>query len=210
MKKVQTVIALFVLTAITALAQTPCAPHPSDPGATLVGSMKVSVDIAQGAVVSRKDGKKGTKCTAEQLICVWRTSNGGTDLIGDPATVRFSGTCLTDFPASDLFALIGQKAVAQALSSGYIKCGDGLAGMPAVRFQVATCVSKNGTGSSMTFGPCTTVQCVRAYTVSCPHGSSTPVISRAPADNSGCGATPPGCQSACDQDCPPSDGSSVQ
>jgi hypothetical protein len=209
MKKVQVFVALLILAASSAIAQTPCAPHPSDPGATLVGTMKVTAEIAQAATVSGKSGKKGTKCTTEQLICVWRTSSGGTDLIGDPATVKMSGTCLTDIPASDLFALLGQKAVAQAVAFGYIKCGDGTSGSPAPRYITTTCVSKNGSGTSTSFGPCTTVQCLRAYTVTCPNGPSAPVISRAPADNNGCGDTPAGCQSACDQDCPPA-GADVQ
>src|SRR5687768_16712802 len=109
MKKVQTVlVTLFLLTAITAAAHAQCAPHPSDPTAVFVGSFTATVDIAQTATVSGKTGKKETKCTAQQLICVWRTSGGSVDLIGDPVTVKLSGTCLTDFPATSLFAMLGQ------------------------------------------------------------------------------------------------------
>ena len=43
MKKVQTVFALLLLAAISAVAQTPCAPHPTDRLAALVGSYTVTV-----------------------------------------------------------------------------------------------------------------------------------------------------------------------
>jgi hypothetical protein len=202
MKKVQVVFVLFLLAAIAAVAQTPCAPHPTDPSAVLIGSMTVTVDIAQSSSVSGKSGKKGTKCTVEQLICVWRTSSG-VDLIGDPATVKLTGTCLTDIPTADLFALIGQAAVAKAVGMGYVQCSPTCDGRTAARYMTTTCVNRTGSGSTTKFGPCTTVQCVRAYTVCCPNGPNSPTINRAPADNAGCGATPAGCQSACDQDCPP-------
>jgi hypothetical protein len=203
MKKVQVVFVLFLLAAIAAVAQTPCAPHPSDPSAVLIGSMTVTVEIAQSSSVSGKSGKKGTKCTVEQLICVWRTADGGVDLIGDPATVKLSGTCLTEIPTADLFALLGQAAVAQAVGKGYIPCNSNCDGKTAARFLTVTCVNRTGSGSTTKFGPCTTVQCVRAYTVCCPSGPGSPKINRAPASNDGCGTTPEGCQSACDQDCPP-------
>jgi hypothetical protein len=202
MKKVQLVFVLFLLTAITAAAQV-CAPHPTDPGATLIGSFTVTIDIAQSATVNGKSGKKGTKCTSEQLICVWRTSTGGTDLIGDPTTVKFSGSCLTDIPASDLFGMFGQAAVVKAVGLGYVQCSPVCDATVAARYLTATCVSKNGNGNSTRFDPCTTVQCVRSYTVCCPNGPDSPTVNRAPADNAGCGAAPAGCQSACDQNCPP-------
>lgn len=205
MKKVQTVIALLLLAAISAVAQTPCAPHPSDRAAILIGSFTVRVDIAQTAGVSGKTGKKGTKCTVEQLICVWRASNGQVDLIGDPATVKMTGTCLTDLPATELFQLLGRSAVAKAVALGHIQCSPTCTGQAAARYLTVTCVSKSGSGIQTKFGPCTTIQCVRSYTVCCPNGTGAPIINRAPADNGGCGSTPVGCQSACDQNCPPSE-----
>lgn len=210
MKKVQVVFALLLLAAISAVAQTPCAPHPSDTKAVLIGSYTVTVEIAQSASVNGKSGKKGTKCTAEQLICVWRTATGSVDLIGDPATVKLSGTCLTELPSADLFALLGQAAVVKAVQSGYVQCSPNCDSKTAARYLTVTCVKRAGSGTSTTFGPCTTVQCVRAYTVCCPNGPNAPTINRAPADNAGCGDSPDGCQSACDQDCPPSDGALVR
>lgn len=203
MKKVQAFLALFLLTAIAAVAQTPCAPHPSDPGATYLGSFISTVEIAQSATVTRKSGKKGTKCTAQQLICVWRTSGGGVDLIGDPMSVKFSGTCLTTLPAAALFGMFGQAAALKAVTLGYVQCSPTCDGLTAARYLTVTCVSSSGSGLSQTFGPCTTVQCVRAYTICCPDGPGAPRVSRAPATNEGCGSTPVGCQSACDQNCPP-------
>lgn len=196
-------VTLFLLAATTAVAQTRCAPHPSDPSATLVASFTATIDIAQSAAVTGKSGKKGTKCTAEQLICVWRTSTGSVDLIGDPASVKFSGTCLTDIPASSLFGMLGQAAASKAVALGYVQCGSKCDGAVAVRYKTVTCVKQSGTGTLATFGECTDVQCVRSYTVCCPNGPGSPSISRAPEVNTGCGDTPIGCQSACDDNCPP-------
>lgn len=203
MKKVQLVFVLFLLAAISAVAQTPCAPHPSDAKAVLIGSFTATVEIAQSSSVTRKGGKKGTKCTVEQLICVWRAENGTIDLIGDPAAVKLSGTCLDEIPTADMFALLGQASVAQAVTRGFIPCNPNCDGKTAARFLTVTCVNRTGSGTTTTFGPCTTIQCVRAYTVCCPSGPGSPTVNRAPADNGGCGTTPDGCQSACDQDCPP-------
>ena len=208
MKTVQTVFALLLLAAITAAAQTTCAPHPSDPAAVLLAQFTVSIELQQS--VSGKTGKKGTKCTSEQLICVWRTSNGGTDLIGDAGSIKMNGSCTDDLAPADVLAQLGHAAIVKAVGLGLVKCSTKDDGTTAARYLTANCVTKSGSGSRASFSPCTTVQCVRAYSAYCPTGSNAPVVKRTAADNESCMATSSDCQTGCDQDCPPSSGSIVQ
>lgn len=202
MKEVLRFVALLVLASLPAVSQTQvCGPHPTDPTAVLIGSYTVTVDISTSSTVSGKGTKKGTKCTFENLICVFRTATGAIDLVGDPTSVKVTGDCDVSAVAPvDLFDMLGRAAASKAVQLGYVQCNPNCTSNLSTRYLTATCVQRSGSGTSTRYAACSTEQCVRAYTICCPYGPSSPVIQDLPASNVSCGAAvPAGCETACPQ-----------
>jgi hypothetical protein len=162
-------LGLILLIAATASSlHAACIPHPTDATATLEGSF--TIDLAISA-----------NCNVRCDFCTWRTSGGsGTDITINPASIRFSSnaTIADTINTVTLFNLLAQTTVAQAFALGYITCPTVCSDNYTIKVYQASCVQRSGIGTSALFNECGSGDyCARVYTVCCPVGAGSPVIS---------------------------------
>jgi hypothetical protein len=166
------IITLGLILLIAATASSPlqgtCIPHPADATATLQGSFTIDLALS-------------SNCNVRCDVCTWRTSGGsGTELTIDPASIRFTGDSQTPdtIDVVTLFNFLSQTAVVQAYSLGYITCPPVCSDTYTSKVYQASCVQRNGSGSSTLFSACGSGDfCAQVYKICCPNGMGSPAIS---------------------------------
>ncbi|MDB5034734.1 MAG: hypothetical protein JWQ98_1975 [Chlorobi bacterium] len=112
---------------------------------------------------------------------------GSIEYIGDPNLINAMST-------ADLFDLIGQDAVKEALANGTIPCSV-LGVALQVKVSQAGCVIRYGTGESTHFVACNDACCLKTYTVTCSPLGVAPLIQLVSAESNGCSGGD--CESTC-------------
>lgn len=180
-------------------------PHPSDPGATALGSFWVTVDLSTGkgsSLAADDDDEKPCRVMFEVIF--YRTSNNRTDYVVNTGSIRAVGDCagvIDNIPTGQLFGMLSQVAVAQGVANGYTVCGPSCSTPTITKAYQSLCVTRTGSGNATHFESCDVAAwCEKEYAVCCPPGASGPSITLIGTTMTGsCGIGPNGtpCQTTC-------------
>lgn len=135
-------------------------------------------------------------------LMIGRTSGGQTNYYINPASISFSGdgTAVDAMTTLQVFDLIATATVSQGISLGATPCPSSC-GTPSYATVVQpSCVNRTGSGTSTSFGSCPSPGCcIRTYSVCCPNGQGSPVVTLISSQSSGCSAMGAGgnCSSTC-------------
>lgn len=115
-------------------------------------------------------------------------------------SIRFNGIDpdkIDSLSTMELFNLISQVALGQALNNGYTGCSNTCRNT--FRVNLPACVERNGRGLETRFSSCRPGYCcTRIYSLCCPDGSTSPVVKLIGTENGGdCAGVGPTCQSTC-------------
>lgn len=131
-----------------------------------------------------------------------RTSSGQTNYYINPSSIRFTGdgAIIDALTTLQVFDLIATATVSQGISLGATPCPSSC-GTPSYATVVQpSCVNRTGTGTSTSFGSCPSPGCcIRTYSVCCPNGQGSPVVTLISSQSSGCSGMGAGgnCSSTC-------------
>ncbi len=159
-------IVLLLVAPLSTLAQS--TPHdPADSTATLLGSFRVAVTIPD--IPTGPDDDDDSDIGIEDNVFVFRTSNGGIDVLLDLTGIAINGdgdgSGLDSTSANDLVDLLNRAAIARSLNLGYLPCQP--SGIP-VRLWNNSCVMRSGSGTSTSFDSCPgTDFCSTDYSAKC-------------------------------------------
>jgi hypothetical protein len=117
-------------------------------------------------------------------------SDGSAHYTGDPAA-------LGNMTAADLFRMLTQAAIGQAVSRGDIACTpDCSTGKGIVQIIQPACVHREPNPDGMNFITCDTYACcMKTYMVCCPDGATAPMVKEISSRSTGC--ADPNCESTC-------------
>lgn len=190
MKRALQALVLLLLLPIPVWSQsTSC----SEPGSTVIDTVQGKLEI------SNQSGNQGA--IIWELIAT-RTSGGHTNYYINPATITFNGDgALVDaLTTVQVFDLIATATVSQGIALGATPCPSSC-GTPSYATVVQpSCVNRTGSGTSTSFGSCPSPGCcIRTYSVCCPNGQGSPVVTLISSQSSGCSAMGAGgnCSSTC-------------
>lgn len=117
-------------------------------------------------------------------------SDGNVQYKGDPAAMG-------NMTAAELFRMLTQAAIGQAVARGDIACTpDCSAGNNVVQVIQPACVHREPSSDGMNFVTCDTYSCcVKTFMVCCPDGASSPIVKEIASKSGGC--ADPKCESTC-------------
>ena len=131
-------------------------------------------------------------------VSVWSIQGRPAISISD-GTVEYKGdpTILGNTTAAELFRMLTQAAIGQAVARGDIACTpDCNTTNGTVQIIQPACVHREPSYDGMNFVSCDGYACcVKTYMVCCPDGSSSPVVKEISSKSSGC--VDPKCESTC-------------
>ena len=192
------------------LAQSTWMPHhPSDSGATQIGTIQGVADLGDTTFGDWGDlypgGLASSECRTQFEICVWRLTNGRIDYVVRASSVQFGMGCdanLDSMTTASIFHMIAYASVRSGLGAGYGTCAPSCTVPDTVRVWQNSCVLRSGSGATTGFVPCdSTAFCERTFAVCCPGGTGTPNISYvAPSATTTCslaGGSIAGCTITC-------------
>jgi hypothetical protein len=185
MKRAFLALAFLLLLAISTWAQTPAC---SD-SETVVDT--THVELSFSTTTSR---------TIAWEVVIERASSGRIDAVINPTSIKFSGDCsgLNTMPTSQIFDVIAMATVSQEVGSGYMTCSASCASPTITKIYLPACVHRAGTDADTHFESCSPNSCcTRTYSVCCPNGTGSPVITLISSQSTGC--TP---NSYCESTCP--------
>ena len=186
MKRAFLALAFLLLLAISTWAQLPMCSESE----TIIDTTHVELSFSTTA----------SKSVYAWDIVIERTNAGRIDAAIDPTTIKFSGDCsgLNAMSTSQIFDMIAMTTVSQEVGQGYITCPSSCVNPVITKIYLPACVHRSGSDSTTRFESCSpTSCCVRTYSVCCPNGTGSPVITLLSSQSSGC--TP---NSYCESTCP--------
>lgn len=183
MKRAFLALAFLLLLATSTWAQTP----PCLEADTVVDTVQLQLSLS----------------TTEHLVWdfyLGRAASGRMEYAINPASIKFSGSCsnLNTMSTSQIFDMIATATVSQGVGLGFTTCPSSCTSPSITKVFVPGCVHRSGSDADTRFEPCpSTPCCVRTYSVCCPNGTGSPVITLLSSQSSSC--TP---SSYCESTCP--------
>lgn len=169
------------------------------PGVVIVDTVQASLVLSESSSSSRfLFADADNRLSWEHIVT--RPAPGEIEFHIPVDSIRFSGdgSAADSLSTQDLFALIAQTTILDAISLGYISCSGTCPGIT-VRVYLPSCVQRSGSGSSTSFTSCSSSQCcVREYQVCCPAPNGSPVLTPVQSQTPSClSSAAIGCESAC-------------
>lgn len=160
-------------------------PHPAEPDAVYQGSFTIDITISSTSEV---------RCD----VCTWRVSGGGIEFTIDESSIRMNGGSGSGIDTYLLFDLIARAAVERGIALGYLSCGGSCLEGTGTKVYHASCVERTGAGIDTRFIPCGAVPVgYRSYSVCCPVGEGSPIITTRSISGVQCAGGSSGCRSTC-------------
>jgi len=187
MKRAFLALAFLLLLAISARAQTPSC---LDSGESVVDTLHLQVSFSTSS----------SSASIAVEAFVGRTLSGRTDYIINTSSIKFSGdgSGINSKSTLQIFDMIAMATVSQGISQGLTNCPTSCTNPTVTKVITSGCVHRSGSDTNTHFEPCSpTSCCVRTYSVCCPNGTGSPVITLLSSQSSGC--TP---NSYCESTCP--------
>lgn len=143
--------------------------------------------------------------TGGQATAIWeflstRNSSGQISYVIDATSIYFTGdgSVVDGMSTIQVFDMIAKATVGQGIALGYTACPTSCNSPVYVTVRQPACVTRTGSGLSTHFAQCQlTGCCVRQYSVCCPNGQSTPVITLVSSTSPNCQGGGPYCETTC-------------
>ncbi len=162
-------------------------------GVTITDTVQMKVEMS---------AQSGASSSIAWELMIGRTSGGQVNYYINPSSIVFSGdgSVVNAMTTVQVFDLIATATVSQGISLGATPCPSSC-GTPSYATVVQpSCVNRTGSGTSTSFGSCPSPGCcIRTYSVCCPNGQGSPVVTLISSQSSGCSAMGAGgnCSSTC-------------
>jgi len=197
MKRAILALAFLLLLTIPSWAQfAPCA----EDGSVSIDTTTLHLTISSNSAFALRGGITTSTTTTHVawLVTTDRSASGRINYSISAPSITFSGDCsiVDGMSTVQIFDMLAKATVSQGLATGDLSCPAACTAPLITKVMTVGCVARTGSDSTTHFVPCVPGGCcVRTYSICCPNGNGSPVITLTGSQSSGC--TGSNCMSTC-------------